>query len=184
MNPNIRIATLDDAEAIQRIYAPNITKSAISFELEVPTVEEIKQRIKLVLNQYPWLVYVHENRVVGYAYAGIHRTRAAYNWTTEVAIYVDEKFYGRGIGKSLYAELFSLLTQQGYHVAVAGITLPNSASVAIHEHFGFKYVGTFKELGYKLGSWHDVGWWALELTSSELNPEVKHPSAPIPFSKL
>jgi L-amino acid N-acyltransferase YncA len=179
MNPNIRTVTLEDAESVQRIYAPSITKSAISFELEVPSVDDIKRRIKSVLPQFPWIVYEEDKKVVGYAYGGVHRTRAAYQWMTEVSVYVDEKYFARGIGKFLYEELFKILKKQGYHRAVAGITLPNPASIGIHKHFGFEHVGTFKESGYKLGSWHDVDWWSLEL-----NPAVKDPSPPIPFLNL
>ena len=184
MNPNIRVVTLEDAEIIRNIYAPNISQSAISFELEIPTVEDIKQRIKLVLTQFPWLVYVKDKRVVGYAYAGVHRVRAAYQWTTEVSVYVAQKNYGQGIGKALYQDLFEILIRQGYHVAVAGITLPNTPSVRIHESFGFKHVGTFKELGYKLGRWHDVGWWALELNPQALTPGKRDPLPPTPFLNL
>jgi phosphinothricin acetyltransferase len=175
----IRTAQLSDAEAIQRIYAPIVAETPISFEIEIPTILEIQERIRKTLVQYPWLVYELDGKVVAYAYASTHRARSAYQWTAEVTIYVDQKCHGRGIGKVLYQKLFEILRKQGYRTAVGGITLPNSGSVAIHESLGFKKVAHFKSVGYKAGAWHDVGFWQLEL-----QPHILNPAQPVSFSGI
>ncbi len=175
----VRTARQTDAEDIQRIYAPLVNHTPISFELEVPSISEFKERLDKTLEQYPWLVYELNQRVVGYAYASTHRTRPAYQWSAEVTVYVDQDFRGRGIGKILYKNLFEILKKQGYRSAVGGITLPNSSSVAIHESLGFRQVASFKSLGCKLNAWHDVGFWQLELQPYELNP-----TPPVPFPHL
>jgi phosphinothricin acetyltransferase len=133
MKGKIRVATNSDAEYIRKIYAPIVTDTVISFELEVPSVREIEDRLAKTLEQYPWLVYEEEGAVMGYVYASTHRARPAYQWTAEVTVYIDQNFRGQGIGKSLYQALFEILRQQGYRTAVGGITLPNPASVAIHD---------------------------------------------------
>jgi len=179
MKDQIRVARESDAGAIQGIYAPIVTDTPISFETEVPTVSEISDRVKKTLVQYPWLVYEREGRVIGYAYAGTHRTRAAYQWTAEVTVYVDGEFRGNGIGRSLYGILFESLKKQGYRTAVGGITLPNPGSVAIHESFGFTRVAVFKSLGFKMGTWHDVGFWQLQL-----QPYINNPPVPVPFPSI
>ena len=184
MSGIIRVAKEFDAEAIQRIYAPIVAHTPISFEIEVPSVKEIKDRMKNILLQYPWLVYELRGKVVGYVYASSYRSRVAYQWTAEVTVYVDEEFYGKGIGKSLYQALFEILRKQGYRTAVGGITLPNPGSVAIHESLGFKKVADFKSLGYKQGQWHDVGFWQLELQPYIVDPPVPVPFPLIPLNKF
>ena len=175
----IRTAKETDAEEILRIYAPIITETPISFEYALPSIAEISTRIADTLTQYPWLVCEQQGRVVGYAYARAYRARAAYQWSAEVSVYVDSEFYGKGIGKTLYRALFAILRQQGYRTVIGGITLPNAASVGIHESLGFKPAGVFKALGYKLGAWHDVGFWQLDLQPSTIDPVP-----PVPFSLL
>ena len=110
-----------------------------------------------------WLVAERDGRVVGYAYGGPHRSRAAYNWTVEVSAYVDRAAPRRGIGRELYLALFERLKERGFRLLVAGITLPNDASVGIHEALGFERVGVYKNVGYKAGQWWDVGWWQLDM---------------------
>lgn len=152
------------------IYGPYIEGSATSFEYTVPTEEEIKNRIREYQATHEWLVYEIEGKVVGYAYASPHRARAAYQWSTEVSAYIHPEFHRKGIAKALYKELFASLINRGYHLALAGITLPNPASIALHESLGFELIGTYKNIGYKMGNWHDVGWWQLELKSPIKTP--------------
>ena len=159
----IRLATPADSEAIARIYDPVVSGTAISFETDPPGPGEMERRIRETLELTPWLVEASADGVRGYAYASRHRERAAYRWSVDVAVYVDGDHRRRGIGRALYTTLFALLRLQGFHAAHAGVTLPNAASVALHEGLGFRPVGVYPAVGYKLGAWHDVGWWQLEL---------------------
>ena len=175
----IRVVRPDDAEAILRIYAPAVRETAASFELEPPTVDEVRERIKAIRPRFPWLVFEKDSAVLGYAYAGEYRKRRAYQWSTEVSIYVDASARRLGVARTLYTRLFAILAKQGFHNAYAVITLPNPSSVALHEALGFTYLGTFRKVGYKLGQWHDVGWW--ELT---IQQHAAQPQPPIPFSEI
>ncbi len=161
---NIRIATPDDAEAIQRIYAPVVRDTIISFELQPPTLDEMRGRIASTLERLPWLVNEDaQGQVNGYAYASKHRERAAYQWSVDVSAYVREDARGQGVGRRLYLKLFEHLALLGYFQAFAGIAQPNAASVALHESVGFKPLGAYRNVGFKLGAWHDVAWWQLAL---------------------
>jgi L-amino acid N-acyltransferase YncA len=159
----IRLAAANDAEAIRAIYEPIVRSTAISFEVETPVVHEIEQRIVQTLSRWPWLVCEHGGEVVGYAYASKHRERAAYQWSVDVSIYIHDRDRRLGIGRALYTSLFRALALQGFYNAFAGITLPNPASVGLHEALGFEPVGVYRSVGFKLGAWHDVGWWRLPL---------------------
>jgi phosphinothricin acetyltransferase len=159
----IRLARADDDAAVARIYDPVVARTAISFELDPPGPAEMRRRIVQVLAYAPWLVDERDGTVRGYAYASKHRERAAYQWSVDVAVYVDEAHRRSGVGKGLYEKLFRLLRLQGFYVAHAGVTLPNDASVGLHEAVGFRPVGIYRGVGYKLGAWRDVGWWQLEL---------------------
>lgn len=161
---DLRIASPDDAEAIAAIYAPIVEDTIISFELEPPSVAEMRRRIDSTLDTFPWLVHLDAAGAVnGYVYASKHRERAAYQWAVDVTAYVRADSRGQGIGARLYRVLFDELAALGYFQACAGITQPNVASVALHESVGFKPIGLYRAVGYKLGSWHDVGWWQREL---------------------
>lgn len=161
---HIRGARPDDAPAVQAIYAPVVRDTSISFEWEPPTVEEICNRIVATTASLPWLVGVDDaGEVLGYVYAGKHRERAAYQWSVDVTAYVDAGHRGRGVGKALYGRLFELLAMAGYCQAFAGIALPNAASIALHESIGFEAIGVYRNVGFKHGAWHDVGWWQKEL---------------------
>jgi L-amino acid N-acyltransferase YncA len=166
----IRVATVEDAAPIQAIYAPVVENTIISFELEPPTVAEIEQRIKKTLENFPWLICENEGQVIGYAYASKHRERAAYQWAVDVSAYVKEGYRGTGIGKALYTALMAILAEQGFYNAFAGIALPNAASVGLHESVGFKPLGIYRKVGYKLGAWHDVGWWQRVLQPPDVPP--------------
>ena len=167
----IRAATRADARAISEIYAPYVRETAISFEYEAPDETEIAARIAKVLPAYPWLVCEMDGRVVGYAYGSAHAERAAYGRSVNAGIYLARGTHRRGIGRALYAVLLGALKLQGYHAVFGGITLPNPASVGLHEASGFTPVGVYREVGFKFDSWHDVGWWGLTFaTGGEAKP--------------
>jgi L-amino acid N-acyltransferase YncA len=160
---SVRPARESDARDMLAIYAPFVRDTAVSFELEVPSPEEFRRRVLEGQRAHPWLVAEDSGGVRGYAYATSHRTRAAYRWSVDVSVYVADGFRSRGLGRALYGELFDRLREQGFFKAYAGICLPNAASVALHEALGFESVGIYREVGFKLGAWHDVGWWVLAL---------------------
>ena len=155
---NIRKATLDDISDILGIYAPYIIDTCISFETEVPTVEEFTTRIENIMKNYPYLVCEADNKIVGYAYASKHRERAAYKYSADVSVYVASEYQRQGVGKTLYSKLFELLREQGIYTIYAGVSLPNDKSVGLHKSLGFKDVGIYRNVGYKLGKWIDVLW--------------------------
>ena len=163
MNAAIRIATPSDAADCLAIYRPFVEGTAVSFESELPSLQAFQGRIAEVLQRAPWLVCEAEGRVGGYAYGTRHRPRQAYQWTVETTVYLAESMRGRGLGRALYANLLGCLRLQGFESAVAAIALPNPASVLLHERIGFRPVGVFHSVGFKLGRWHDVGWWELLL---------------------
>ena len=171
----IRPVTPDDAAAIRAIYAPHVTSSATSFETSVPSVDEVRRRIEATTATHPWLVDERADGVVGYAYGSPHRARAAYRWAAEVSVYVDGRAQRRGVARALYEALLDRLRAQGFALALAGITLPNAASVGFHEAQGFRPVGVFPALGFKHGAWHDVGWWTLRLRDLSAPPELLAP---------
>lgn len=159
MNPPlIRSATLDDAPALLEIYRPFIENTAVSFETQVPTVDEFAARVEKALNGWAWLVAEVDGQIAGYAYGGTHRERAAYRWSVETSVYLHSDFHRRGIARLLYSQLFDVLAEKGYCNAYAGATLPNDASIGFHRSMGFEWVGVFKRVGWKFGRWHDVAW--------------------------
>jgi phosphinothricin acetyltransferase len=167
----IRIAAPSDAAAITAIYAPIVRDTAVSFELEPPSTEEMRRRIVSTLKSLPWLVSVDAGGSVnGYVYASKHRERAAYQWSVDVTAYVREDSRGQGLGRRLYAELFRELVRLGYFQAFAGIALPNDASIALHESMGFEPLGVYRKVGFKLGAWRDVGWWQKQLSQPTSEP--------------
>jgi L-amino acid N-acyltransferase YncA len=170
MDATIRLAVPADAEGILAIYDPIVRETAISFEVEPPDVEEMRQRVADTLVRFPWLVCDRRGQIVGYAYGGRHRTRAAYQWSVDVSVYVDAQVRRSGVGRAIYTALFKLLALQGFYNAYAGITLPNPASVGLHEALGFRPVGVYRTVGYKFGVWHDVGWWHLVLRPHSVPP--------------
>lgn len=166
--PLIRPATAADAAAIADIYNPFIRDTVITFE-EVPIqAEQLAQRIEAVGAQgLPWLVSEAEGQVLGYAYADQWRSRSAYRYSVESAIYLDRKIAGQGIGTLLYQHLIEQLQRDGIHAVIAGITLPNAASVALHERLGFHKVAHFPSVGLKFGQWLDVGYWQRTLEAPD-----------------
>lgn len=175
--PTIRLATADDAARVQAIYAPIVRDTAISFEVDPPGVPEMGRRIAHTLVTLPWLVSERDGETLGFAYAAAHRARPAYRWSVDVSVYVTGHARRAGVGRGLYVPLLALLTAQGFTSAHAGITLPNPASVGLHQALGFTPVGVYRAVGFKLGSWHDVGWWQRRLREPTVPPP---PPAPLP----
>lgn len=155
----VRAATPDDAEACRTIYAPFVTESWVSFEDDVPPVDEMAGRIAACAASHGWLVAEVDGRIAGYAYGSPHRTRGAYRTSCDVAVYVDPACARRGVGRALYDALLPMLKGKDYHAAFAGIALPNDASIGLHEACDFTPLGIYREVGWKLGGWRDVGWW-------------------------
>jgi L-amino acid N-acyltransferase YncA len=178
MPPIIRLATLDDAAAVQAIYAP-YCYTPISFEAEPPSVAEMRSRLTKVISQFPWLVLDAGGEVLGYVYAAPHRERAAYRWSVDTTVYVRQDQQRRGIGRALYTSLFALLDLQGNVNAYAGVTLPNPGSVGLHEAMGFQPVGVYHRVGFKYGAWHDVAWF-----ERLLQPRPDEPSPPKPWTEV
>jgi phosphinothricin acetyltransferase len=153
-----------------------VSDSVISLEEEAPDADEMAQRIEGISARYPWLVAEEDGRVIGYAYASQHRERAGYRWAVEVAVYIGDGHRRKGVGGALYRSLLGLLARQGVRRVYAGIGLPNSASVALHESCGFELVGIYRRIGWKKSAWWDVGWWQLELPGSDPPAEVGPPA--------
>lgn len=175
MSTLIRLATPEDGGALADIYRPAVTDSAISFELEPPDGAEMGRRAAKVLARTPWLVCERDGAVLGYAYAGPHRDRPAYQWSVEVSAYVHPGARRLGVGRALYASLFAALAVQGFRNACAGIALPNEASVALHAAVGFTLAGVFRGVGYKRGAWHDVAWYERALAPRDADPPPPRP---------
>ncbi len=177
---NIRLAEAADASALLAIYAPYVTDTAITFEYEIPSIEEFTRRITATLKEYPYLVAESEQgELLGYAYAHAYKERAAYNWSVEVTVYLSEKAKGQGIGKKLYQALETELSKQNILILTACITGGNTHSIQFHEKLGYQQVGVFKKIGYKFEQWHDVYW---------LQKTIDQPTVPmkkmIPYREL
>ena len=155
---SIRIVRPEDAKELLNIYAPYVRETAITFEYEVPSVQEFENRINKTLETYPYLVAEEDGQVLGYAYASTYYARTAYNWTTELSIYLHEDARGRGLGSQLYDALEEELEQRGFLRFLACIAVPNEASIAMHEKRGYVQVAHFPKVGYKFEQWHDIVW--------------------------
>ena len=160
---NIRPVEAADAKQLLAIYTPYVLNTAITFETEIPTIEEFERRIAETQSSHPYLVAEDKGQIVGYAYAHAYYGRAAYAWTVEVSIYVDQVARAKGIGTALYDRLEELLIEQGMTQALACISLPNEASIQFHQKRGYEEVAHFKKVGYKLGQWRDIVWLQKEL---------------------
>lgn len=160
----VRDARPDDAPAIQAIYAPIVAETAISFETEAPSVGEMAERIAAYQATHVFLAAERGGELLGYAYSSQHRARQAYRSSVDVTVYVSANARRLGVGRALYQELLPRTAARGFHAAFAGVTLPNPGSVALHEAVGFTPVGVYREVGFKLGQWRDVGWWQRILT--------------------
>jgi phosphinothricin acetyltransferase len=153
------------------MYRGYVLTSPATFELDPPSAHEMQTRILSTMELYPWLVFETNRTIAGYAYASRHRDRPAYRWAVDCSAYIAPEFHRQGIGRRLYEQLFSILKRQGFTNVFAGITLPNDASVGLHQAMGFQLVGEYKNVGFKLGRWHDTSWWQLPLAPTQNPPE-------------
>lgn len=169
-SPGVRDALESDAEACAAIYTPYVTDTTITFEFDPPGPAEMAERIATAARTHAWLVLEDEGRVVGYAYGGPFKSRAAYRWSCEVSVYLERGRRRTGGGRALYEALLARLAERGFHTAVAGMTLPNDASVGLHRAVGFEPVGTYRRIGWKHGTWHDVAWVQRTITTSIMGP--------------
>ncbi|HYB99510.1 MAG TPA: arsinothricin resistance N-acetyltransferase ArsN1 family B [Candidatus Limnocylindrales bacterium] len=176
---SLRAATFGDAPAIAAVYAPYVQHTVISFEEIAPTAEQMHDRMAASIASHPWLVACRDGEVVGYAYSSRHRERAAYRWSVDVSVYLSARWHRGGIGRALYTTLLAALRELGFARAYAGITLPNQASVGLHEAMGFTLVGVYQGVGYKNGAWRDVGWWDCRLDGA-----MPQPQEPRSFAEL
>jgi phosphinothricin acetyltransferase len=170
-----------DAAACAAIYAPSVSASVASLEERAPEPHEFAQRIRIVSRTHPWLVAEIDGEVVGYAYGSRHNERAAYRWSAGVTVYISAAHHRRGIGRALYEKLFALLLRQGVYEVCAGVTLPNDASVGLHESLGFEPVGVYRDIAYKFGEWRSVGWWQMSLAQ---RPDGEAPAEIGPPARL
>jgi L-amino acid N-acyltransferase YncA len=171
----VRVATPDDAGAIADIYAPYVRDTTVSFETMPPDADEMRSRVATTLTRFPWLVLEGGDGIKGYAYAWEHGSRAAYRWSADVSLYLDRSLHRKGHGRRIYGVLFDLLAAQGYVNAFAAISLPNPASVAMHEAMGFTGVGVLPWAGFKNGAWCDIGWWHRPLLAPLPQPQEPRP---------
>ena len=172
----VRDATVEDAAACAELYAPYVRDTPVSFELEPPAAGEMAARIEAGLARYAWVVLEDGGRVVGYAYGGSFNARAAYDWSTSVSVYTETGRRRTGAGRALYTALLDRLAARGFRTALAGVALPNDASVGLHTAIGFEPVGTYRRVGWKLGRWHDVTWLQRPLGAGPVDDGV--PPAP------
>lgn len=170
INIKIRMAREDDTNEILKIYAPYVTDTSITFECDVPSPEEFRNRIRDISSKYPYLVCVIDDKIVGYAYSHRHKERAAYQWNAELSVYVDTKYLHFGIGKALYSALIEISKLQNIHNVYGVVTSPNKNSEKLHEFFGFNKLGVYHNTGYKCGEWHDVMLFEKSINNYENSP--------------
>ncbi|MEI8114056.1 MAG: N-acetyltransferase family protein [Bacteroidia bacterium] len=171
MNAIIRLAERRDVTGILEIYSPFILKTSVTFEETVPDEESFWKRMQEIMTELPLLVCEIDGRIAGYAYASGYRSRASYRWTKEVSVYIHPDFHRRKIADALYTSLHELVRYQGISNLLAIITMPNEASVAFHEYFGYRKCAEFSKVGYKLGEWQNVGWFELFIQDEKLSPK-------------
>ena len=167
----IRLAKVSDSNEILQIYTPYVKDTAISFEIEVPSIDEISNRIETIIKKYPFLVYENNNKILGYAYASRYREREGYKYDIELSIYFLPEYHGSGKAYYLYECLFILLNKLGYRNAYAVCTEPNEKSIKFHKKFDFDLIGTHHKTGYKFGKWHDVTWLEKTIRKHDENPK-------------
>jgi len=156
----------DDAAQICEIYNHYVLNTIITFEESPVSEHEMKSRIEQITRKLPWIVYEKNHKIIGYAYASAWKSRCAYKFSVESTVYLKKGEEGKGIGTILYKELIAQLEKKGYRAIIGGIALPNNASIALHEKYGFQKIGQFIEVGYKFNTWIDVGYWELILKNN------------------
>ncbi len=171
MQDLIRFAVPADAARILEIYAPYITDTVISFEYAVPSQADFTERVKSIASQYPYLVYERGGVILGYAYASAYSSRAAYDYTVDLSVYVDAAYCGQNIGECLYAALLDILAKQGFYNAYACITGENDNSLKFHKRMGFEYAGTHPLAGFKQNRWLNVCWYYKRLKADDGAPQ-------------
>ncbi len=160
----LRTTTPADAAAIAAIYNHYVLNTIVTFEEEAVTAKEIAARIREVQGaDIPWFVWEEDGRVLGYTYASKWKSRCSFRYSLETTVYLDKDAIGRGLGRKLYTPLIEALRTQKYHALIGGISIPNPASIALHEKLGFQKIGHFKEVGWKFNQWIDAGYWELIL---------------------
>ncbi len=176
----LRFAELNDAPELLEIYRPYVEKTTVSFETEVPSLEEFQGRIREYSGKFPYLVAEEDGAILGYAYAHAFHERAAYGWTVETTIYLRQDQRGKGLGKKLYGALLPLLKEQGVKNACAVVTIPNDPSMAFHQSMGFEVGNLLPRFGYKLGVWCGVAYLYRSLSSHEADPAPVVPLSALP----
>ncbi len=166
----IRFAQEEDAGKILAIYEPYIKETAVTFEYRTPTLDEFSKRIRDISKDYPYLVCVSEESIIGYAYAHKHMEREAYQWNAELSVYINKNYFRCGIGGTLYGALMDILRLQNVRNVYGGVTLPNTSSEKLHEYLGFKKLGVYHDAGYKCGLWHNVAWYEKGINHHDLKP--------------
>jgi len=169
-NTYMRFAVEEDAESILSIYGPYILDTVITFEYEIPSIIEFKQRIKNIIREYPFIVYVVDEKIVAYAYAHRQMERAAYQWNVELSVYVDMKYKRQGIGSKLYNVLIEILKLQNICNVYGCVTVPNDCSEGLHGSLGFEKIGIYHNTGYKFNSWHNVAWFEKNIAIKDAKP--------------
>ena len=177
--PHIRLIRDSDYAGALAVYTPYVQHTAITFEYEVPSLEEFTKRLNTISQHYPCLVCECDGRIIAYCYGGIHRIKTAYQWSVESTIYVAESHHHKGIAAILYSALFDILRLQGFINVYAGISVPGGKSDKFHSRIGFNYLGVFPKIGYKFGKWHDLKWYEYILSE-----RIYDPSAPIPITEI
>ena len=167
-----RNVQLSDAKQLLDIYSPYVTDTAITFEYDIPSLEEFTERIKNISAEYPYIVCTYKDKIVGYAYAHRHMERAAYQWNVESTIYLDMNYKSLGIGKMLYTKLIELLKLQNIENVYACITTENEKSVKFHEKIGFKFIGIYPDTGYKFDRWYDITWLGIRISDKNQKPKA------------
>ena len=176
----VRMAVPGDAAALLPLYAPFVQNTAVTFEYEVPSVEEFAGRITAFGGTYPYLVWEEDGRILGYAYAHRLGERAAYQWSAELSIYLGRDSTGRGLGRRLYGALMELLRLQGVRTVYGCVTLPNAGSEGLHAAMGFRLTGTWHRAGFKCGAWRDVGWFEKTIAPYDPSPAPVRPIGEVP----
>lgn len=176
---HFRRATEEDVVSILAIYAPYVTDSAITFEYDVPSEEEFRQRIRTISAEYPYFVCESDGQIIGYAYAHRHMERAAYQWNAEISIYIRQGFTGKGLGKTMCQTLIDLLRLQGIRNVFSCVTIPNERSAHLHHSMEFSTEGIFQNAGYKCGKWQTIAWFRKNIA-----PYTNEPAPFLPISRI
>ena len=166
-----RLVQEADAAAILSIYEPYIQDTVITFEYETPSAQEFRNRVRKISAEYPYIVCISDDKIVGYAYAHSQMERAAYQWNAPLSVYIDEPYQRCGVGKALYSALIEILRMQNVRTVYGGVTIPNENSERLHEYLGFYKLGIYRSTGYKCGAWHDVAWFEKTIGNYDLDPQ-------------